>query len=168
MLSIQPGYVFSGTGDLHGIIYSNELWIQLTPRFTLAPLFQFTHHSTISSILDWRLVTSGLNAGVGFYYTPINEGKHCLGFGVSPIVRYQSSTIPSDYGWYLNNNNERIIFFEYDEPLKTWAIGVQGALVYTYSLTELLSIGTRVFLQHDNQGDVFTGLMATTNIRIGK
>lgn len=106
-----------GTGDLSGYTFLNHVDIKFK-NFFLSPGIQFTNNSKayiLSSGLQLNFVRAEINAFFNINYLILNKTRHRIAIGAGPVLRFESSSYPLEFGININVNNEQELLLKNDK-----------------------------------------------------
>ena len=163
-----------GTGDLPGVSFTAEYGHFFANKLELSGNITSTMHwgafglflNSPSESFDasFRYGTAGLQAGGKLGFAILNRPHHVLKIQGGSFVRYQSSSLPDQYGVTFPpaiNYPEPVFTFRHEEKQNFFTLGYTGEVSYTYITAGQMMIGAKAGLQNDTNGDIITyyGLM---------
>ena len=162
-VNFAAGSSMHGTGDLKGIIVSLTYEHELAKRFNFANALT----TTINSGKDYwagtnafHYTTAGiqLNPFVQFHIVANRDQK--LSFGLGGLLRFQSTSLPSAYGYYDEPNRfpEPFYAFRYYGKTNTFCPGYTMSLTFRNRVASKYFVGIRAGFQNDTNGDAITSV----------
>lgn len=172
------GYSRHGTGDMPGVAFMAELGRDLGRHTEWAVNLKATIHGDAETVIltdpqgnrsdrSFRYNNAGLQFGAQVGYKLVDRLHHAFRVQAGGIFRYQNSTYPDSYNFYINNSDAvprpSFEFFQIT-PQNTFSPGYSFGLSYQYITDRKLFFGLNIGLQNDTQGDMIYMAM----IQVGK
>jgi len=166
-LIIAGGASFHSTGDMNGYSFLNQVDIAITKHMYLSPGVQFTNHSYENKMTYFKVnyVSAGLNILTNLNYYLLNNVKHQFAMGGGPIVRLQNSSVPVETSSSLGSSGQPELGVKYGK-LRTISIGYNFSPAYYYQCCKKMSIGVKLVVQNDTEGDLITSYCAFVGLRL--
>lgn len=160
-----------GSGDLSGILFSVGYGKYIRKRWEVSGAATTTIHNGSYPLIvtdngmepmdaSFRYTTAGLQAEGLVGFAPIRNRHHEFKLAAGPLVRYQSSSYPDEYGItypIVTNYPEPVFTFRNLEKQNMITAGYKVALSYAYTFRNRLFTGLKINFQNDTNGDVITG-----------
>jgi hypothetical protein len=160
----------AGTGDLKGVFVNLGYQKYFKKKLSWYAEFGANSHNgedylsyTINNNppvdASIRFVTSGMQLGGGFGYSPLRTA-HEIQFKLGTILRYQASNAASGYAIYfppMVNLPFPVITLDNGEKMRTYSIGYKLNISYSYTIKKKYIIGVNGFYQNDTNADTFFG-----------
>ncbi len=163
------GRSFHGTGDLSGICFTAEYGHFVDRKLEISGNITSTMHwgsfglflNSPSQSYDasLRYGTAGLQAGGKLGFAFLNQPNHILKAQGGSFVRYQSSSLPGQYGVTFPpaiNYPEPVFTFRHEERQNIFTVGYTVGLSYAFVTTRQWMLGAKAGFQNDTNGDVIT------------
>lgn len=160
-LLIGGGRSLFGTGDLVGYSFFNEVDLPLTKSLFLSPGLQLSNASRSYQLMNFTLqyITNSVNLYTNINYRILNRSRNHISIGAGPVVRYQNTSIPDGASATLQPSGEYALGLDYTQPTSTLTIGYNVSPSYSYQFSKKFSLGVKLVLQNDTQGDIVTSEM---------
>ena len=168
-INLYFGRSSHGTGDLSGIhftaeyghFFSRKLEISgnITSTMHWGSFGLFLNYPSESFDASFRYVTAGLQAGSKLGFAFLNLPHHMLKIQGGSFVRYQSSSLPDQYGVTFPpaiNYPEPVFTFRHNEKQNIFTLGYLAELSYAYVTAKRLMVGAKAGFQNDTNGDVIS------------
>ena len=168
-INLYVGRSFHGTGDLSGICFTAEyghffnrnleISGNITSTMHWGAFGLFLNYPTESFDASFRYVTAGLQAGSKLGVAILNFQNHLLKAQGGAFIRYQSSSLPDQYGVSFPpsiNYPEPIFTFRHKEKQNILTVGYVVDLSYAYTTGKQWMLGAKAGFQNDTNGDVIT------------
>ena len=168
-INLYFGRSFHGTGDLSGIYFTAEYGHFVNRKLEISGNITSTMHwgsfglfvSSPGENFDgsFRYVTAGLQAGSKLGFAILNLPHHMLKIQGGSFVRYQSSSLPGQYGVTFPpaiNYPEPVFTFRHREKQNIFTVGYIADLSYAYITARQWILGAKAGFQNDTNGDVIT------------
>jgi len=178
LLSIGGGYSRHGTDDVGGIYFSANYFSKLRSKFGYSISLSSTLHDGGTSVLYfdeinavWKkgklpFVTAGIQLSGGLTYRLANLKKSNIILGLSPVLRYQSTSNP-DYSlanFYPTN------YFSDNRFERSFSFGGTAFLIYSVAIKDNFFVSITASMQYDTQEDALSmiGFSVGRRINIGE
>ena len=168
-INLYVGRSFHGTGDLSGIYFTAEYGHFINRKLEISGNITTTIHSGSFGLFlnspsesfdaSFRYVTAGLQAGSKLGFAFLNHPKHILKVQGGAFARYQSSSLPNQYGVTFPpsvNYPEPVFTFRHREKQNIYTLGYVVDVSYTYITAMQWMVGAKAGFQNDTNGDVIT------------
>jgi hypothetical protein len=174
---------FHGTGDLRGVLFTAEYGHPLNRRFDISGNITSTIHWGSFGLLvnapygnfdgSFRYITAGLQAGSKLGYSFLNLRHHILKLQGGSFVRFQSSSLPDQYGVTFPpaiNYPEPVFTFRNEEKQNIFTLGYVAELSYIFISEKNLLLGAKAGFQNDTNADVISyyGIFIGKKIKVAK
>lgn len=177
-IQVSAARSFHGTGDLSGLSFDVSYEHSLNKRLDLSNGLTTTIHSGKDSnpvftiILPnqppqtfkapdqslLRYTTAGIQITSVLNFNIIALPKHKFRIGGGTVLRYESSSAPSGWGYSYNplENPAPVYTFREYNNLHQLSIGYNLGLSYLFQLSSRHQMGFKVYFQNDTNGSVIT------------
>ena len=167
--SLYFGRSKHGTGDLSGICFTAEYGHFINRKLEISGNISSTVHwgsfglflnyPTESFDASFRYATAGLQAGSKLGFAFLNQPNHILKVQGGAFIRYQSSSLPNQYGVTFPpsiNYPEPVFTFRHEERQNIFTVGYGVDVSYAYVTARQWILGAKAGFQNDTNGDVIT------------
>lgn len=177
------GRSFHGSGDLSGICFTAEYGHFINKKLEISGNITSTMHwgsfglflnsPNESFDASFRYGTAGLQAGSKLGFDFLNLPNHILKAQGGSFVRYQSSSLPDQYGVTFPpaiNYPEPVFTFRHEEKQNIFTVGYVAELSYAYITNNQWMLGAKAGFQNDTNADVITyyGIVLGKRLRFEK
>ena len=171
-VQLSCGKSWHGTGDLNGIIFDVSYDYNIKKRIDFSNGLTTTIHYgkdqelsglSFNSSPDEKLLrftTAGIQLTSLMNFALLYSIDNQLKFGVGPILRFQSTSLPDIYSYYQDPNvfpEPFYVFNNYTKP-NTFTIGYNFGITYLTKISLNYEIGIKAFFQNDTNGDAITSI----------
>lgn len=107
----------------------------------------------------------GVNVFTNINYLILNKTRHRIAIGAGPVLRFESSSYPLEFGINVNVNNEQELLLKNDK-LRSVSVGYNVTPSYYYQINTRLFLGAKFIFQSDTKGDVISSAIAFVGVRL--
>ncbi len=169
---LSAGKSWHGTGDLDGLVAEvcYEHYIAKLVSFSTA-LTTTIHYGKDDGFNDqspgitpdtrlMRFTTAGLQISSLVNFAVLSLTAHKIQIGAGPLLRFQSTSHPSQYGYYQNQGSFPEPFYVIYDPGKqnTITAGFGLSLMYLAKINKKYQVGIKASFQNDTNSDVLTAV----------
>jgi hypothetical protein len=163
-INIAVGKSMHGTGDLNGIAVSLAYEHELAKRFSfgsaLTTTINYGKDSWVGSVNAFHYTTAGIQLNPFGQFHIIANRDQKLSFGLGGLLRFQTTSLPSAYGYYDEPNRfpEPFYAFRYYDKTNTVSPGYTMSLTFRNRIASKYFLGIRAAFQNDTHSDVITSI----------
>lgn len=184
VLQLSGGSSWHGTGDVSGFVAEVAYSHNFSRRLNLTTGVTTTIHSGkdngFNSIMPgaspdeslMRFTTAGIQLTPVVNFAPLAIGKHKLYLGGGGLVRYQSTSRPSAYGYYQWPNSFPAPFYSFNngEDFTNFSVGYTFGPSLIVQAARNYQVGVKAMFQNDTHSDAITyiSLIVGRNVRWAK